>query len=121
MPPAEFFERPDIELHLGLLWEAFSELSTERQFGMGVGPIPRSKIKDYLTQELDLSGDAYEHAYAVMRRVDGEYVSMINKAQGSGGMNNQGQVSATDPSAMKSMFGAMAKKPAGKNKAKKKK
>lgn len=62
-----------------MLWNAFWELSTERPFGMGVGPIPRSKIKEYCIGELELRGAACDRAVTILRRADDVYVGMANK------------------------------------------
>lgn len=46
---------------------------------MGVGPIPRSKIRQYVIDELDLHGAACDRAVTIIRRVDDAYVGMTNK------------------------------------------
>ena len=68
--PAAFYDRPEIEPHLTWLWNAFWELGTERQLGMAVGPIPVSKIKEYLRDEMELTGAEYDRARAIIRKVD---------------------------------------------------
>lgn len=108
--PAAFYDRPEIERHLRLLSDAFDELSSERQMGMGIGPIPWSKLRAYLIAELDLSGRAYDHAYQVIRRVDGEYVAMLNASSDPSKKSAAGQVAATDTKAMRSMFAGLAKR-----------
>jgi len=81
--PAEFYDRPEVEPHLALLWNAFRELGTERQLGtMGVGPIPGSKIREYLRDEMDLTGTDYDRARAIIRRADDAYVGMLNTRKG---------------------------------------
>jgi len=77
--PAEFYDRPEVELHLVWLWNAFWELGTERQIGMSVGPIPGSKIRDYLSDELDLHGADYDRAKTIIRKADDAYVGMLNR------------------------------------------
>jgi hypothetical protein len=77
-PPKPFFERPEVEPHLHDYWLAFLDLTTERQSGMGAGPIPRSKIRDYASNECGLSGDEHESFCLVMVRVDEDYTSMVN-------------------------------------------
>jgi len=76
--PAEFYDRPEIEPHLTWLWNAFWELGSERQLGMSVGPIPGSKIREYLRDELDLHGTEYDRARTIIRRADDAYVGMLN-------------------------------------------
>jgi hypothetical protein len=64
------------------LWNAFWELSTERQLGMSIGPIPGSKIREHLRDELNLYGTEYDRAKAIIRKVDDAYVGMLNSRKG---------------------------------------
>lgn len=82
--PAEFWDRPEIEPHLAWLWNAFWELSTERQLGMTIGPIPVSKIREYLHDELELHGAEYDRARAIIRKADDAYVGMLNRRNDDG-------------------------------------
>lgn len=75
-PPDVYFERPEIEPHLALFWSDFWELSTERQIGMAIGSIPRSKIREYFSEEIGLAGLELDYAVDLTRRVDSEYVGM---------------------------------------------
>jgi hypothetical protein len=77
--PAEFHDRPEIEPHLTWLWNAFWELTTERQFGMSIGPIPVSKIREYLRDELELDGGEYDRVRTIIRKADDAYVGMLNR------------------------------------------
>lgn len=61
-------------------WEAFNELSTERQIGMGVGPIPRSAIKAY-ADEFGIAGDDYDPFHRIIRTMDNAYLAQVNKAK----------------------------------------
>lgn len=45
---------------------------------MGIGPIPRSKIRQYCIEELGLRGTACDHAITIIRRADDAYVGMTN-------------------------------------------
>lgn len=72
--PDAYYEQPELAPHLYGLYTAWAELSTERPIGMAPGHIPRSKIIDYLRDELGLSGDKLDHAYRVLRRVDDDYL-----------------------------------------------
>jgi hypothetical protein len=82
------------------LWNAFWELSTERQIGMAIGPIPVSKIRDYLRDELELSGAEYDRARAIIRRADDAYSGMLNRARNSGPEMSD-SAKATDPDGLK--------------------
>lgn len=73
---------PEIWIHLLQLWNSFHELSTERSVGMGAGPIPLSKVREYLREELEIDDEEeYEHAYMVLKRLDSEYASLANKTE----------------------------------------
>jgi len=80
--PEAFYDRPEIEPHLVWLWAAFWELGTERQLGMSVGPIPGSRIREYLRDEMELSGPEYDRARAIIRKADDAYVGMLNARKG---------------------------------------
>lgn len=80
-PPEPYYNRPEIEPHLTFLWAAFNDLSTERQIGMAIGPIPDSKLRDYLARELKLRGADYDWARDVLRQADDEYVAMCNASK----------------------------------------
>jgi len=58
------------------------ELGTERQLGMSVGPIPGSKIGEYLRDEMELTGPEYDRARAIIRMTDHAYVGMLNSRKG---------------------------------------
>lgn len=47
--------------------------------GMGVGPIPRSKIRQYVIDELGMRGAACDRAVTIIRKADDAYVGMANK------------------------------------------
>ena len=80
--PDGFHDRPEIESHLIWLWNAFLELGTERHLGMAVGPIPGSKIGEYLRDEMELTGPEYDRARAIIRKTDNAYVGMLNSRKG---------------------------------------
>lgn len=80
---------------------------------MGVGPIPRSKVKEYLLDELSLKGARYDHAYAVLRKVDDEYQSIVNappKNKKPGEREPDTEVKADDVSGVRGMFGRLQDK-----------
>lgn len=70
-----------------------------------IGSIPRSKIKAYILQELDLTiGDEFDRVYAILRRADNAYVSMVNSGSGSAKDDLADVVKATDVSGVKNMM-----------------
>jgi hypothetical protein len=80
-PPRQFFEQPEIDPSLSLHWEAFWDLATERPIGMGVGPIPRSKMRDHVQNEIGLAGDARDRFCAVLIALDDEYLTLANETK----------------------------------------
>ena len=107
--PAEFYDRPEVEPHLTWLWNAFWELGTERQFGTVVGPIPGSRIREYLRDELELDGTDYERARAIIRKADDAYSGMLNRRKDE--PDNMTDVAkATDSQGVKRIVRALGKK-----------
>ena len=82
--PDAFYDRPEVEPHLTWLWNAFWELGTERQLGMSIGPIPVSKIREYLRDEMELTGAEYDRTKAIIRKVDDAYLGMLNRRKDDG-------------------------------------
>lgn len=60
----------DYPLH----WEAFNDLGTERNNGMGIGPIPFSKIKEYAA-DLGLTEREKEAFVWIIRKLDIHYLN----------------------------------------------
>lgn len=74
-PPAAYFEQPEVPLHMQFYMTAFFDLSTERQIGMGIGPIPRSKMREY-ARELGVQDfDAFR---SIIGAMDDEYLALNN-------------------------------------------
>lgn len=75
---------------------------------MGLGPIPSSKIRVYARKELDLDGDLAERFFAIIRKVDDEYVSLsASKSKAKSDKPLRNEVAATDVTGMKQMFSGM--------------
>lgn len=72
-PHPAFYQQPEILPWNKFYWDAFHDLSTERQIGMGLGPIPRSHIMAYAAEH-DILGDNADHFADIIRRVDIEYL-----------------------------------------------
>jgi hypothetical protein len=51
---------------------------------MTIGPIPISKVRDYLRDELELHGAEYDHARAVIRKTDDAWIAMLNRRKDDG-------------------------------------
>ena len=60
-------------------WYAdFWRLSSERQVGFGVGPIPASKIENHTRGWLMEDADMFEHC---IREMDGVYLARANRTE----------------------------------------
>ena len=107
--PDGFHDRPEVEPHLTWLWNAFWELSTERQLGMTIGPIPGSKIREHLRDEMELTGVDYDHARAIIRKADDAYVGMLNVRKGEEPRLSD-QAKATDTEGVKRVMRGLSKR-----------
>jgi hypothetical protein len=91
-----------------LFWSAFWELSTERQIGMGMGPIPWSKIRSYFAEDGFCGGDL-EWATALIRKMDNAYTGML-----SGSKNDEPEMAdsakATDTEGVKRVMRGLGKR-----------
>jgi len=58
-------------------YEDFWRLSTERQFGFGVGPIPQGRIDEHVAGWRYDDAEMFEHC---IRELDGVYMKRQNKA-----------------------------------------
>lgn len=65
----ELDEKPDIP-GLEWVWMGFWNLSTERQMGMGMGPIPWSAISAYVEWHHIEGEDEYEFRYLINKLDD---------------------------------------------------
>lgn len=82
-PPRQYFERPLIDdvPHLQIIFRAFSDLASERSFGMGPGPIPRSVVRDYVLVEMDYLGeDDSEQMIQTLRAIDDGWLRLQTEA-----------------------------------------
>lgn len=96
------FEPPELMMGFDGWVSDFFELSSDRQIGMGVGPIPASSI-DRHTASWDY--DSADMFRACIRAMDGAYMAHVNKS-GSGTDNgDQGSKPMTAQEAFKAAFG----------------
>lgn len=105
-PPRQFFERPEVESDFQEEWLGFLDLTTERQTGVGAGPIPRSKIRDYASDQCGLSDDAHERFCLIIQRVDDDYVSMVNSTT----KDDPSAVPISDVEGVKAVFDIVEKR-----------
>lgn len=75
-PPPEYNSQPELWLEAEFYWKAFSDVSSDRGVGMGMGPIPFSAILRYA--ELYGIGDLdeFERLRQIVSEIDSEYLSL---------------------------------------------
>jgi hypothetical protein len=66
--------KPPLPSHLALFWDAFSELSSDRQSGMGLGQIPFTAIDRYAGRYGIEPGAEFEAFKYLIRRMDATYL-----------------------------------------------
>ena len=76
-PPPMYYDHPEIPEWQQFYWRAFADLSTERQIGMSLGPIPRSQIMEYAAEHR-LGADAKDRLIEIIRTMDNEYLKLLS-------------------------------------------
>jgi len=71
--PDKFKNKPVIRVGLELYWKAFQDLSTDRDIGMGIGPIPWSAIHAWGSRNR-IYGDDFERLLMMIRGLDSVYM-----------------------------------------------
>jgi len=72
-------DAPELMPGLQLYTRAFRELSTCRQIGMGIGPIPWTAVNDWINQN-DLTQDQAETLRHHIQAMDQAYLEWVNKS-----------------------------------------
>lgn len=72
--PEKIANAPVVLAGLELYYEAFLELSTDREIGMGIGPIPWSSIDRYALRAGLVSDDDYADFKDLVRAMDGAFM-----------------------------------------------
>lgn len=80
--PEPFYDRPYLDENEQFYLTAFYDLATERQFGMVVGPIPRSSVRAY-AGEFGIHGSELDFFWSVIRQVDSEHARMTRPTKES--------------------------------------
>lgn len=71
--------RPEIEPYLGFVWDAFWELSCDRQMGFGaIGPIPFSSVDLYARRFGIDDPDQFKQFLHLIRQLDAKYLAKVN-------------------------------------------
>lgn len=78
--PQQLLDEPELHPGLGIYSKAFWELSTERQIGMGLGPIPHSAIVKY-AHNYKMTDEQEGDLEYLIRKMDSRYLELNeNKA-----------------------------------------
>lgn len=64
---------PELLPGLDIFWNAFWELQSDRQSGMGVGPIPYTAISCY-ANDFGFIGDDFDDLVFFVRQMDDEFL-----------------------------------------------
>ncbi len=79
--PERIRNKPRLHFNLSYFFNAFVELDSERDVGMGFGPIPWSSLHQYALFH-ELSGEAYEDFMYLLRELDRAYIKHVAKKGG---------------------------------------
>lgn len=71
--PKRIQDAPQLQLGLELFYDAFWDLNGCRTFGMGMGPIPWTAIKDF-AQAFEFDEEQFDDLYYYVRRMDDAYL-----------------------------------------------
>lgn len=76
--PDRIQNAPDLWLGLGLYYRGFLDLTSDRQIGMAVGPIPMSVILEYCAR-YGIEGEQQEDFIWLVARLDQKYLAWSTK------------------------------------------
>ncbi len=77
--------RPPLFVHEAFYWQAFHELSTCRQVGMILGPIPWAAIRDYC-EDLGIDDEDERADFTmIIRLLDDVYLKIAEERTKAGG------------------------------------
>lgn len=71
--PQSIRDKPKILVGLELYWKAFSDLSSDREIGMGIGPVPWRAIHEWGLRH-NIVGDDFERLVLMVRGLDAVYI-----------------------------------------------
>jgi hypothetical protein len=94
--------------HLVEIWSAFFDLNSERQNGMGPGPIPSSKIREFAREQMEYEGEEAERFFIIIRRVDSEYLDLNNSSNKPTDAKIEREASVDDAEGMHSIMRSIA-------------
>lgn len=100
-PSPQLYEQPELFDTAIFYWNAFYDLSSDRSFGMGVGPIPYSSVCRY-AEAHGMGRDEFDYFHTIIRAMDTEYLAIANKSKDEAEM-----IPITDVSGQREMFKRM--------------
>jgi hypothetical protein len=98
--PGEYLRRPRLHPQYQFYWDAFWELSSDRQVGMAVGRIPFSAIDRYAERYGLAEVDEFDTFREIMRSLDAEFRRLATPEEKKKGI----EVKATDIEGVRSVF-----------------
>lgn len=69
---------PQPARHEQFYWDAWRNLSADRQSGMGIGAIPFLAIDAY-AKRFDIEGRDFEDFFYIIRELDDAFIAVMNK------------------------------------------
>lgn len=97
--PDRFKNKPVLRSGLELYWKAFQDLSSDRDIGMGVGPIPWSAIHSWGARN-HIWGDDFERLVMMVRGLDAVFMEKQAAKNKKGG--KMGKAKSFKPKGMRS-------------------
>lgn len=84
--PERIRNKPRLHFNLSFFLDAFLELDTDRDVGMGFGPIPWSSLHNYAVVH-ELCGGAYDDFMYLLRQLDNAYIKHITSKGANSGQS----------------------------------
>lgn len=79
--PRALIDEPELPVYLGLVWDAFWKLHTDRPLGFsGSGPIPHSSVVAY-ADRAGMEPDEAEWFEGLIAAMDGAYMKWVTDQQ----------------------------------------
>ncbi len=97
--PDKIKNTPTLSMGLHMYWKAFQDLSSDRDVGMGIGPIPWSAMSAWADRN-GIRGDNFERFVTIIKGMDTVFVEHSSKK--SKGKMGKGKGSFTKAKAMRS-------------------
>ena len=76
--PQSLLDEPELMPGLHMIYNGFWNISTDRQVGMSLGPLPHTAIREY-AKEYNLPEEDADDFRRLVRAMDGFYLSWIDK------------------------------------------